>query len=44
MQQIHAQPKAVWGTLQLPFPSEELGKLVGMALHDEWQSRGVGRR
>jgi len=81
MQQIHAQPKAVWGTLQLPLPSEELwkkrlsesgdevhglvasvdGKLVGtaglvlakharrkhvgsvgMAVHDEWQSRGVG--
>src|SRR5262245_5876075 len=81
VQQIHAQPKAVWGTLQLPFPSEELwrkrllesgdevhslvasvdGKLVGMAalinakqarrrhvasigmaVHDEWHSRGVG--
>jgi L-phenylalanine/L-methionine N-acetyltransferase len=26
VQQIHAQPKAVWGTLQLPFPSEELWK------------------
>ncbi len=24
LQQIHAQPRAVWGTLQLPFPSEEL--------------------
>jgi putative acetyltransferase len=26
LQQIHAQPKAVWGTLQLPFPSEALWK------------------
>jgi putative acetyltransferase len=81
VQQIHAQPKAVWGTLQLPFPSEELWKKrlsesgdkiyglvaavdgelvgmaalvraeqvrrshvasVGMAVHDRWQSRGVG--
>jgi len=81
VQQIHAQPKAVWGTLQLPFPSEELWKKrlsesgdkvyglvaavdgelvgmaglvraeqarrshaasVGMAVHDMWQSRGVG--
>jgi putative acetyltransferase len=23
VQQLHAQPRAVWGTLQLPFPSEE---------------------
>src|SRR5688572_17852623 len=23
VQHVHAQPKAVWGTLQLPFPSEE---------------------
>ena len=23
IQQIHAQPRAIWGTLQLPFPSEE---------------------
>jgi putative acetyltransferase len=26
IQQIHAQPKAVWGTLQLPFPSAEMWK------------------
>ena len=26
VQQVHAQPKAVSGTLQLPFPSEELWK------------------
>ena len=26
VQQLHAQPKAIWGTLQLPFPSEELWK------------------
>ena len=26
VQQVHAQPKAVRGTLQLPFPSEELWK------------------
>jgi L-phenylalanine/L-methionine N-acetyltransferase len=82
VQQIYAQPKSIWGTLQLPFPSEELwkkrlseppehvyglvacleGKVVGhaalmlsprfrrrdhvasigMAVHDEWQRRGVG--
>ncbi len=23
LQDIHAQPKAIWGTLQLPFPSAE---------------------
>jgi L-phenylalanine/L-methionine N-acetyltransferase len=23
VQHVHAQPRAVWGTLQLPFPSEE---------------------
>jgi L-phenylalanine/L-methionine N-acetyltransferase len=26
IQQIHAQPKVVWGTLQLPFPSAEMWK------------------
>lgn len=26
IQQIHAQPRAIWGTLQLPFPSAELWK------------------
>jgi putative acetyltransferase len=26
VQQIHAQPRAIWGTLQLPFPSEEVWK------------------
>jgi putative acetyltransferase len=24
LQQVHAQPRAVWGTLQLPYPSEEI--------------------
>ena len=81
VQRVHAQPKAIWGTLQLPFPSEEDwrkrlseageqthalvacvdGEVVGMvwlsasksprrahagylgmAVHDEWQSKGVG--
>jgi putative acetyltransferase len=82
VQQVYAQPRAVWGTMQLPFPSEELwrkrlaeagdqiyglvasvkGEIVGhaalnlnpayprrkhaaslgMAVHDEWQARGVG--
>lgn len=23
VRQVHAQPRAIWGTLQLPFPSEE---------------------
>ena len=26
VQQVYAQPRAVWGTMQLPFPSEELWK------------------
>ncbi len=82
IQRIHAQPKVVWGTLQLPFPSVELwrnriasppegshnlvacvdtevvGQLglwiypglprrrhvggLGMAVHDEWQQKGIG--
>jgi putative acetyltransferase len=82
VQQIHAQPKSQRGTLQLPFPAEEMwkdrlaksasdhfglvacveGRIVGMlvlepastslrrrhagtfgmAVHDEWQSKGVG--
>lgn len=82
LQQLHAQPRAIWGTLQLPFPSEEewkkrladggdqshslvacvegevVGLLwlsagsksprrkhvgsIGMAVHDKWQSKGVG--
>jgi L-phenylalanine/L-methionine N-acetyltransferase len=79
--QIFAQPRAIWGTLQIPFPSAETwkkrlaeqpenllvlvacvdGRVVGnvglfvqdrprrrhaaelgMAVHDEWQGRGVG--
>ncbi|HZO03853.1 MAG TPA: GNAT family N-acetyltransferase [Burkholderiales bacterium] len=24
VQQVYAQPRAIWGTMQLPFPSEEL--------------------
>ena len=82
VQRVHAQPRAIWGTLQLPFPSEEdwrkrlseageqthalvacvEGEVVGMvwlsaaaksprrrhagylgmAVHDKWQSKGVG--
>jgi putative acetyltransferase len=82
VQRVYAQPRAVWGTQQLPFPSEELWKkrlaeagdqtyglvacvegeivghgglhlnadrprrkhaaLLGMAVHDKWQSKGVG--
>lgn len=82
VQQVHAQPRAVWGTLQLPFPSEDEWKkrlseagepnyglvacvegeivgmvwlsagsksprrkhvgYLGMAVHDKWQSKGVG--
>ena len=82
VQQVHAQPNALRGTLQLPFPSEESwkerlakfgpndyglvacveGEIVGMlsltattssprrkhvgwlgmAVHDQWQSKGVG--
>src|SRR5882672_4799905 len=82
VQQVHAQPNALRGTLQLPFPSEESwkeriakfgandyalvacveGEIVGMlslmattpsprrkhvgwlgmAVHDKWQSKGVG--
>jgi len=82
LQQVHAQPRAIWGTLQVPFPSEELWKkrltdagdemvalvacvegevvamaglhlytksprrkhvgYIGMAVHDKWQSKGVG--
>lgn len=79
---VHAQPNALRGTLQLPFPSEEMWKKriegygdetfalvacvdgevvamaglnlfpktprrrhvghVGLAVHDKWQSKGVG--
>jgi putative acetyltransferase len=79
---IHSQPRAVWGTLQLPYPSAQLwrkrlaaqsdnvyglvacvdreivGSLgllandrsprrrhvgqLGMAVHDQWQGRGIG--
>lgn len=82
LQRIHEQPRAVWGTLQLPYPSAQLwrkrleqqsgnhyalvacaaeeivGSLglvvpersprrshvgqIGMAVHDEWQGRGIG--
>lgn len=82
LQRIHGQPRAVWGTLQLPYPSaqawrkrleqqsdshyglvacaaeEIVGSLglvvpersprrwhvgqIGMAVHDEWQGRGIG--
>ncbi len=83
VQQVYSQPRAVWGTMQLPFPSEEMWKKrlaesadqvyglvacvegevvghaglhltnaayprrkhaasLGMAIHDKWQSRGVG--
>lgn len=82
VQQVHAQPKALSGTLQLPFPSEEMWKkrleeagdqmyglvacvegevvamaglnlftksprrghvgYLGMAVHDKWQSKGIG--
>src|SRR5919108_2378019 len=26
VQQVHSQPRAIWGTLQVPFPSEEVWK------------------
>ncbi len=82
LQRIHEQPRAIWGTLQLPYPSAQMwrkrleeqagnhyalvacteGELVGslglavpdrsprrwhvgqigMAVHDEWQGRGIG--
>jgi putative acetyltransferase len=82
VQQVHAQPNALRGTLQLPFPSEEMWKKrlegfgderyalvaciegeivamaglelfakwprrrhaghIGLAVHDKWQSKGVG--
>ena len=82
LQAIHAQPNAIWGTLQIPFPSAETwrkrladqpdnlyslvacvgGKVVGclglslmagsprrrhvgeigVAVHDDFQGRGVG--
>jgi putative acetyltransferase len=81
IREIFAQPRAVWGTLQLPLPSEALWKqrmedppeglthlvalmdeivvgelglhaarnmrrrhvaALGMAVHDEWQGKGVG--
>jgi putative acetyltransferase len=81
-QQVHAHPNTVRGTLQLPFPSEEMWKkrleaapedmhvlvacvdgelvamgsinlftkqhrrkhagYVGLAVHDKWQSKGIG--
>jgi putative acetyltransferase len=80
--EVHAQPNALRGTLQLPFPSEEMWKKrleasgdekfmlvaciegeivamggldlfpksprrrhaghIGLAVHDKWQSKGVG--
>jgi len=82
VREIFAQPRAIWGTMQLPFPSAETWqrrlaevsehKLVlvaavddrvvgnvalvvqdrprrrhaaelGMAVHDEWHGRGVGK-
>jgi putative acetyltransferase len=82
IQEIHSQARAVWGTLQLPFPSVDMWKKrlaeqtedrillgasvdgaivgslslslatrslrrrhvgeLGMAVHDDWQGRGVG--
>lgn len=82
VQQVHAQANALRGTLQLPFPSEEMWKKrleggnderyalvaciegeivamggldlfpksprrrhaghIGLAVHDKWQSKGVG--
>lgn len=82
VQQVHATPKSLLGTLQLPFPSEEMWKkrleemneqsyalvacvesevvamgglnlftksprrrhvgYVGIAVHDDWQAKGVG--
>ena len=82
VQQVHAQPNALRGTLQLPFPSEDMWKKrlegsadekymlvaciegeivamggldlfpksprrrhaghIGLAVHDNWQSKGVG--
>jgi putative acetyltransferase len=82
LQRIHGQPRAVWGTLQLPYPSAQVwrkrlekqagnhyglvactqqdivGSLglavpdrsprrwhvgeIGMAVHDDWQGRGIG--
>jgi putative acetyltransferase len=83
LQRIHEQPRAVFGTLQLPYPSAQMwrqrleqhaqkhyvlvacvrdaivGNLglvperssrrshvgeIGMAVHDQWQGRGIGRR
>jgi putative acetyltransferase len=82
LQQLYSGPKAIWGTLQLPYPSVEswrkrvaepvdgmfslvayvdneiVGHLglhtfpnkprrrhagqIGMAVHDDWQGKGVG--
>ncbi len=36
VQQIHAQPKAIWGTLQLPFPSVERWKNRLAEKPDNW--------
>jgi len=84
LRNISAQPKVIWGTLQLPFPSLEVWKKrlaeqrdgfyglaacvdsevvgsasllvdlrsprrrhaaeLGIAVHDDWQSRGIGSR
>ena len=46
VQQVHAQPSALRGTLQLPFPSEDMWKkrLEGLG-EDSWRSwpaKGVG--
>jgi putative acetyltransferase len=82
LQRIHEQPRAIWGTLQLPYPSAQawrqrleqqagnhyglvacasdviVGSLglvvhersprrahageIGLAVHDQWQGRGIG--
>jgi putative acetyltransferase len=84
LQRIHGQPRAVWGTLQLPYPSAQVWRKrlekragnhyslvacarheivgsvglavsdrsprrwhvgeIGMAVHDQWQGRGIGTR
>jgi putative acetyltransferase len=83
LQRIHEQPRAIFGTLQVPYPSAQMwrqrleqqsgnhyglvacvrdsivGSLglvtersprrshvgeIGMAVHDQWQGRGIGSR